>query len=140
MGAPGCLPAGVDRGEAKKLIEAAGRLFHGCKDTDESREALAAANIHASPEQLAQLEEPALEVWLENWPALCLYLRLDTQWTFRAVPVGMGASVSLPSGLVYGRLEFWLELDEVPREQWRGAVDGLKVIEAEIVRLSMGRR
>jgi hypothetical protein len=86
------------------------------------------------PEQLPtpeELADPVLGVWPENWPALGLYQRLETQWRM----AGMGG----PTGIAYGRLEFWLELDRVPRESWPDTVGGLQVIEREILRLARER-
>lgn len=133
MGTAGRLQGRAHRGEAKKLIEAAERLFHGCTDTDKQSEALAALNIEASPDLLES--DPTLDIWPENWGGLCLFLRLETQWRYAQRPVGMGASVGVPAGLDYGRLEFWLELEAVPRAQWPQAVDAMQALEQATLRL-----
>ena len=137
MGAAGRLQGRADRSQAKKLIEAAERLFHGCTDTDTQREALAALNIEASPDLLENNSD--LGIWPENWAGLGLFLRLETQWRFAQRPVGMGASVSVLAGLDYGRLEFWLELDRVPREEWPQAIDSMQTLERETLRLSRAK-
>lgn len=62
--------------------------------------------LGVAPEQAAQTVERAashFEVYPENWPALTLFLRLSTQWRFRAqTPTGLDYPSVLALLDVYG--------------------------------------
>jgi hypothetical protein len=66
------------------------------------------------------------EVWPENWDAVRVILRLETQWR-----VSMGG----PTGLVYDSLPFWLEIEAVPRAAWPQVTQDVQVLEGEMLRL-----
>lgn len=70
--------------------------------------------------------DPMHTIYLENAAALTVYMRLhNTQWRS-----GMNGLV----GLDYGPLAFFLELEQVPRERWPEVVDGVQLLEAEVLR------
>lgn len=74
--------------------------------------------------------EPTLPfgIWPENVAVLNVYGRLHgTQWRTSAT----GAVI----GLDYSPLAFFLELERVPRERWPSVVDGVQVMESEVMRL-----
>lgn len=127
MGNAGRLQSRADRSQAKKLIEAAARLFNGCTDTDTQREALAALNVTASPLE----QDAALDIWPENWSGLGVFLAMQTQWA----TAGMGGLL----GLRYESLPFVLEMQGVSREQWPEATAAVQVLERETVALSRKR-
>ena len=77
--------------------------------------------------QRAKSDPEAFEVWEENWPAIEMFLRIQTQWVF----AGMGSIV----GLNYQSLEFLFRIYEVKnpvelleeiQEIERGVLDVLK--------------
>lgn len=77
-------------------------------------------------EQAALEPDPLHTIYAENVPALNVYLRLhQTQW--RIGPSGL-------IGLDYGPLAFFLELESVPRDRWPEVVDGVQIIESEVLR------
>lgn len=59
-------------------------------------------------------------VWPENWSALELFLRCDTQWVWT-----MGAC----TGLDYLRVEAVMRMDAIPRAARRSLLDDLRVME-----------
>lgn len=75
----------------------------------------AAAFGIALPEQPVE----AFEVWEENWPALEMFLRVQTQWR-----TSMGGLL----GLDYGAVAWLLKLYEV--EDQRSMLEDLQVMEA----------
>ena len=65
------------------------------------------------------------EVWPENWATWCFFMEhLQTQWRVGAAG---------PVGLDYGVLQWLFKVQEVEDE--REMLDGLKVIEATILKL-----
>lgn len=86
--------------------------------------------LRPAPQELAS---PDLDIWPEHWAGLQLFLRLSTQWRWTAMGGGLGPVRSTPTGLDYGRLEFWLELDCVPRDEWRQAVGAMQAIELQLL-------
>ena len=66
--------------------------------------------------------------------AAALAVRLRTQWHVDA----WGA----PTAMRYDSLALMLRIEQVPRADWPQAVDGLQVIEVELLRLrkAMARR
>ncbi len=87
---------------------------------DRSGEDAAAFGV-ALPTQ--EPEEPlAFEVWEENWPAVDLFLRVQTQWR-----VGMNG----PVGLDYGAVEWVLRLYEA--QEPRAVLEDLQIMEAAVL-------
>lgn len=66
-------------------------------------------------------------MWPENMAAAALAVRLRTQWHVDA----WGA----PTAMRYDSLALMLRIEQVPRADWPQAVDGLQVIEVELLRL-----
>lgn len=67
-------------------------------------------------------EDSGIEVlvWPENWPALILFLKLETQWIWN-----MGACI----GLDYLRVESVMRMRRIPRSQQEALLDDLMVME-----------
>lgn len=65
------------------------------------------------------------EVWPENWPALEMFLRCQTQWR-----MGMNGVV----GLDYGAVAWVLRLYEA-EDQHRALLEDLQVMEAAVISL-----
>jgi hypothetical protein len=65
-------------------------------------------------------------VWPENWTALVVFSRVQTQWS---------VGVAGPIGLRSEALAFELEISGVPREQWAEVVAGVRLMERETLRL-----
>lgn len=68
-------------------------------------------------------EQPELfEVWEENWPAVEMFLRVQTQWR-----VGMNG----PVGLDYGAVEWVLRL--YGAQEPRAVLEDLQIMEAAVL-------
>lgn len=93
-------------GAEKKLIEAAEFLAGGGTAADEPDEALADLEAMGAPAEIkAQLEtqrQEDFEIWPENAPAVFLFLRVQTQWSFSAA--GTATGLSYPGLEVAARL------------------------------------
>lgn len=76
------------------------------------------------------MDDTAVEVWPENLPAVNTFIAMSTQWRVGA----MGAT-----GLDYCALPAVLRLIGVPRADWPDAMDGLRIMEAEALKI-MGER
>jgi hypothetical protein len=76
------------------------------------------------------LDDTAVEVWPENLPAVNAFIAMGTQWRTG----GMGAT-----GLDYAALPAVLRLINIPRADWPEAMDGLRIMEAEALKI-MGER
>ena len=73
-------------------------------------------------------EEPELfEVWEENWPAVELFLRVQTQWRVTQWRVGMNG----PVGLDYGAVQWVISLYAV--QDPRAALEDLQIMEAAVL-------
>ena len=81
----------------------------------------AAAFGVALPAQEPEEPEP-FEVWEENWPAVELFLRVQTQWR-----VGMNG----PVGLDYGAVQWVISLYAV--QDPRAALEDLQIMEAAVL-------
>jgi Phage related hypothetical protein (DUF1799). len=82
-----------------------------------------------TPEELAvfgllpeDMEDTAVDVWPDNYPAVLALIAMDTQW--RVGPSG-------PTGLDYTALPFVLRMHAVPRGDWPDTFDRVRVLEAE---------
>jgi hypothetical protein len=64
---------------------------------------------------------PTFEVWEENWAAVQMFLRLQTQWR-----MGMNGVI----GLDYGAAEWLFRLYAVKVKDQRSLLEDLQVIEA----------
>ena len=74
------------------------------------------------PQRQAAPEEEHFEVWEENWEALMMFLRMQTQWA-----VTMGGYVGLKYEVLLGASGLMSLYDvENPREM----LEGLRVMEA----------
>lgn len=75
------MAAVADRGQAKKLEDAA-RHWAGGGVKDEAADDLAI--MGAMPELVDAVQSAAqqteFEVWEDNWPAVAMFMRLQTQW------------------------------------------------------------
>lgn len=69
-------------------------------------------------------KEPNVEVWPENWPALDLYMRYQTQWI-------QGAAG--PAGLNYAILLSDLEKQGLDEEQVEDVMEGIRIIENSVL-------
>lgn len=81
----------------------------------------AAAFGVALPVQEPEQPEP-FEVWEENWPAVEMFLRVQTQWR-----VGMNG----PVGLDYGAVEWLLRL--YGASDPRSVLEDLQIMEAAVL-------
>jgi hypothetical protein len=68
-------------------------------------------------------------VWPENWAAVRVLLRMGRRWV-----VGMGGPVCLENSFA-----FWLEMENVPREQWSQVTWDVQIMEAEMLRVMRER-
>ena len=81
-----------------------------------------AAAFGLKPQRQAAPEEEHFEVWEENWDALMMFLRMQTQWT-----VTMGGYVGLKYEVLLGASGLMSLYDvENPREM----LESLQVMEA----------
>ncbi len=71
--------------------------------------------------------QQVLGIWPDNVSAFNVYTRLHSQWRI----AGMGSA----TGLDYSTLEFFLELERVPRSTWAETVTAVQVMETEAIRL-----
>jgi hypothetical protein len=76
------------------------------------------------PDDLVPDGRDDYEVTPEAWPAVSMFLKVQTQWR-----VGMGAVI----GLDYGALRWCFELEEV--ENPRELLEDLQVIEGRVVEI-----
>ena len=76
------------------------------------------------PDDLVPDGRDDYEVTPEAWPAVSMFLKVETQWR-----VGMGAVI----GLDYGALRWCFELEEV--ENPRELLEDLQVIEGRVVEI-----
>lgn len=76
----------------------------------------------------APLEPPTLDVWPDNWTALCLFAELRTQWTLT------------PNGRLYGLryevLPMMLRLHAVPRAQHVGVMQDIRILESATLEIA----
>ena len=109
--------------EKEKKLRAAGAYWAGERVIDESLDDLKAFGASAADLEKFEKKEDAFEVWEENWPAVEMFLLLQTQWV---------VGVNGPVGLNYQSIEFLFklyrskkrrELFEDIREIERGALD-----------------
>lgn len=73
---------------------------------------------------------PVFEVWAENQVIVDVFVSMDTQWRFA---VGM-ASISY-IGLDYSALRATVELMGLRRTQWADVFTGIRVMEAEALKI-----
>ncbi len=74
---------------------------------------------------LVKADEP--DVWPENWPAVKLFAKLDTQW--RVVSLGMSGRV-LATGLDYGAVYPLLDHMQLDPAQWDEMLADVRTLEA----------
>ncbi len=79
---------------------------------------------------LEDLDDTAVLVWPENLPAVNTFIAMSTQWRTGA----MGAT-----GLDYNALPAVMRLSGLPRCEWPDAFDGVRIMEAEALKI-MGER
>lgn len=120
------LSRGDDGGEPKKLIGIARRLVSGGRDDDAIRRNAAAAGLRVELKP-----EPATEVWPDNWAVMEVAVRMLSQ-----LNVGMAGVV----GMRYEALPVIFDVLEVPQAERRCVLDGLRVVEGEVVRLINEKR
>lgn len=77
-------------------------------------------NAFAAALVAANAAPAEVEVWPENWPAWCLYLRVVTQWRF---------SFSGPTGLDYGAVYPLIDRMGLSPEDWDQMLFDLQAIE-----------
>lgn len=99
----------------------AARLVGGGRD-----EVAIRRNAEAAGLRIELPPEPDTEVWPENWPVMEVAVRMSSQ-----LNVGMNGVI----GLRYEALPVVLDLLQVPAADRLDVFDGLRVVEAEIVRL-----
>jgi hypothetical protein len=100
----------ADWSESKKL-RGAGAYWAGERVVDETADDLRALGASVSDlESIERKEEQSYPVWEEHYPALDMFLRLQTQW----IVTGMGEFV----GLNYQSVEFLFRIYDIgnPRE------------------------
>ena len=103
-------------------MEAVSTLFYGVKNLATQTAALAALGlVLEQPES-----DPVQTVWPENWAGLRVFARLRTQWN-----VGNAGAI----GLNYSSLQFWLDVEEVPRTDWHEVTADVQDCEVETLRL-----
>jgi hypothetical protein len=88
---------------------------------DESAADAAALGIQIEP---APTKPEHFEVWEENWLAVEMFLRVQTQWRS-----AMGGLL----GLDYGAVEWLFNLYEVAVEDQRSMLEDLQVMEATVI-------
>ena len=116
-----CLCLYLQRGGAGKLREAAAYWASGGKKIEDSTQADAAAFGISLPKKTELVEED-FEVWEENWEAMMMFLRMQTQWaTSMAGYVGLKYEVLLGSGGLF---------DLYNVEDRRDVLERLQVLEA----------
>ena len=76
------------------------------------------------------MDDTAVEVWPENLQAVNTFIAMSTQWRTGA----MGAT-----GLDYGALPAVLRMTGIRRVEWPDVLDGLRIMEAEALKI-MGER
>lgn len=79
---------------------------------------------------LEDLDDTAALVWPENLPAVNTFIAMSTQWRTGA----MGAT-----GLDYNALPAVMRLAGLPRAEWPDAFEGVRIMEAEALKI-MGER
>ncbi len=68
------------------------------------------------------MDEPThFDVWPENELPICVYRRLSSQW--------MTDAMGRPLGIRMEAMSFALELEGVPRDEWREVVNSVQVME-----------
>ena len=78
-------------------------------------------------------EDPAsedFEVWPENWPALQMFLRVQTQWR-----VGMNGLIGLDYGAVAWLLSLYSETD-----QHRELLEALQIMEGAVLAATASKK
>lgn len=70
-----------------------------------------------------ELPSKDFEVWPENWPALQMFLRVQTQWR-----VGMNGLIGLDYGAVAWLLSLYSETD-----QHRELLEALQIMEGAVL-------
>ena len=102
----------------KNLIEAVEHWFSGDQGEKDLEAAANAFNI--VPEE-AVAQKRNFEVWDENWEAVQMFLRLQTQWR---------VSINGPVGLDYGAAQWLFRLYAVKVKDQRSLLEDLQVMEA----------
>ena len=72
------------------------------------------------------MDDTAVEVWPDNLSAVNTFIAMGTQWRSGAV----GAT-----GLDYAALPAVLRLTQIPRLEWPAVLDGLRIMEAEALKI-----
>lgn len=77
------------------------------------------------------LGEGELPIWPDNLPAVEVFSRMLTQWTY--------AGLGVPVGLRYEVLPLMLRTQGVPRTQWQDVTDDIQVME-RVALVILGKR
>lgn len=110
----------ADRDQAKKLTDAARHWAGGgVKDEMAADLAVMGADQSIIDAVLESSPTPDFEVLEENWPAVSMFMRLQTQW----IVGGMGAFI----GLNYQSVEFLFRIEGI--EDQRELLADLQVME-----------
>jgi hypothetical protein len=92
------------RSQSKKLRQAGAR-WAGERVVDQTADDLKAFAAPAAVLEQAAPKDDDFEVWEDNWPAVEMFLRAQTQWVF----TGMGEAI----GLHYPSLDFLFKIYRV---------------------------
>jgi hypothetical protein len=119
----GHVPERARRRAGKKLRAAARALYaKGPSDAE-----LASFGLLAS-----DLDDTAVEVWPDNFPAVNALIAMDTQWRIGAAG---------PTGLDYNVMPSVFRFLAIPRQEWPDTFDCVRVLEAEaLATMSEGRK
>ena len=98
-------------------------MVTGGPDTDTTADALTAFGVKTEKPP----GRPVLEIWPENWAALQVFSRMTTQ----LIVGGMGGVI----GLRYEALPLMLRICGVKRADEADVVNGVQVMEREMVQL-----
>lgn len=101
-------------------------MLNSPRDRSAEVDSLRAFGISAEPPP-----PDVFEVWFDNWSTVVAFHAMNTQWQ-----VGFGG----PVGLRYEALPVVLELQGIPRSEWRDVFDGVRVMESEALAVFRERR
>lgn len=76
--------------------------------------------------RLEDIEEPCVEVWPDNWDAVNVFRNMGTQWRF---------TMNGPIGLDYNALPLVYRMLAIPRKDWPGTFQNLRVLESEAIKV-----